>query len=305
MKRESGYMTVAEAAAKWGMSVRCVQMACKRGGIPGVGLSGKAWQIPCQAEKPGRKPRAKGRPKTILAALLAEKHAGISGALYHRLQIEFTYNSNRIEGSRLTHDQTRWIFVTHTIGEIPGEVPVDDIVETMNHFRCIDFILESAGAALTEKYIKTLHSQLKSGTTDSRREWFSVGDYKKLDNVVGSAETCPASKVSEEMSKLLAWYSKTGKTFEDIVEFHVRFESIHPFQDGNGRVGRLIMLKECLKSGLTPIVITDDIKRFYYMGLQEWRGGSFARLRDTCATGQDIFRLWMDKIGYTYLINEK
>lgn len=304
MKNESAYISVAEAAKKWGMSVRSVQIACSKGNIPGVNLLGKSWRIPSLAERPKRKPRAKGHPKTILAALLAEKRAHISGALYHRLQIDFTYDSNHIEGNRLSQDQTRWIFETKTIGKISDNVPVDDLVEMVNHFHCIDLVIESSGAALTEKYIKILHSQLKSGTGDGRNEWFSVGDYRKSDNVIGDIEICPAAKVHEEMVKLLEWYSKSNKTFDEIIDFHVRFESIHPFQDGNGRVGRLIMLKECLKNGHTPFVIIDDIKQSYYLGLQEWRHGSFARLRDTCGTGQDIFKLWLRQIGYNYLIKD-
>lgn len=260
--------------------------------------------IPETAERPKRKPRAKGRPKSILAALKAEKRGQVKGALYHRLQIDFTYNSNHMEGSRLTHAQTRWIFETMTVGKLPESVPVDDIVETANHFRCIDLVIESANAALTERYIKTLHNQLKSGTSDSRKAWFSVGDYKQLDNVVGDMETCPASKVHEEMVKLLAEYNASGKTLTDIIDFHVKFERIHPFQDGNGRVGRLIMLKECLKHGHTPFVIAENIRQFYYLGLQDWSKGRQARLKDTCGTGQDGFKLGLKSFGYSYLIKE-
>ena len=241
------YMSVEEAAQKWGVSIRSVQLHCQKGNVQGVVLSGKAWRIPSSALRPMRKPRAKGRPSTILAALKSEKDSRIKGALYHKLQVDFTYNSNHIEGSRLTHEQTRWIFETHTIGSVSEDIPIDDIVETANHFRCVDMVIESAGAALTERFVKTLHAILKSGTVDGRRAWFSVGDYKKLDNVVGEMETCPTSQVPDEMQKLFAWYARTKKTLEDILEFHVRFEGIHPFQDGNGRIGRLIMLKECLK----------------------------------------------------------
>ena len=304
MQNDTRYISVGEAAKKWGVSVRSVQIACQKGNIPGVNLKGKAWCIPVDADKPSRKPRAKGRPKTILAALLAEKRARIKGALYHRLQIDFTYNTNHMEGSRLTHDQTRWIFETQTVGKIPEDIPVDDLVETVNHFRCIDLVLESAGAALSERYIKMLHAQLKSGTADSRKEWFSVGDYKKLDNVVGDMETCPAGKVHEEMVKLLTEYSASGKSLTDIIDFHVRFERIHPFQEGNGRVGRLVMLKECLKYGHTPFVIAENIKQFYYLGLQDWRFGHTARLKDTCGTGQDVFKLGLKQFGYADLVKE-
>ena len=298
------YMTVGEAAKKWNISVRNVQIHCQKGNIPGVNFKGKAWMIPIEAEKPVRKVRAKGCPKSILAALKAEKRGQIKGALYHRLQVDFTYNSNHMEGSRLTHEQTRWIFETMTVGKLPESVPVDDIVETANHFRCIDLVIESANAALTERYIKTLHNQLKSGTTDSRKAWFSVGDYKQLDNVVGDMETCPASKVHEAMVMLLADYNASEKTLEDIVDFHVKFERIHPFQDGNGRVGRLVMLKECLKHGHTPFVIAENIKQFYYLGLQDWAKGRRARLKDTCGMGQDVFKIGLKSFGYSHLIKE-
>ena len=295
------YMSVAEAAKKWGLTPRSVQIHCVKGNIPGVNLLGKVWQIPADAARPERKPRMRGLPTSILAALKSEKRGRISGGLYHRLQIDFTYNSNHIEGSRLTHEQTRWIFETKTIGELPGDIPVDDIVETANHFRCIDIVIESAGAALTERYVKGLHYQLKSGTTDSRKEWFAVGDYKRLDNVVGEMETCPAKDVHREMAKLLGWWKDAEKTFENLLDLHVRFEQIHPFQDGNGRVGRLILLKECLKYGITPFIIADDMRKYYYLGLQEWRAGSRPRLLDTCRTGQDIFIVGLGKFGYTKL----
>ena len=295
------YMTVAEAAQKWGLTPRSVQIHCVRGNIPGVTLLGKAWRIPANAKRPKRKPRANGLPSSVLAILKAEKRGRISGGLYHRLQIDFTYNTNHMEGSRLTHEQTRWIFETMTIGSLPGDLPVDDVVETANHFRCIDLVIESAGAVLTERYIKTLHAQLKSGTTDSRKDWFAVGAYKRLDNVVGDMETCPAKDVHREMAKLLTWWKHAEKTFENLLDLHVRFETIHPFQDGNGRVGRLILLKECLKHGITPFVIAENFKQFYYLGLQDWRQGNRLRLLDTCRTGQDVFVLGLRQFGHVKL----
>ncbi|MGN0832748.1 MAG: Fic family protein [Kiritimatiellia bacterium] len=298
------YMTVAEAAKKWGVTPRSVQLHCVKGDIAGVNLLGKAWQIPSNAERPQRKPRAKGLPSSIWAALKAEKRGRVAGGLYHRLQIDFTYNTNHMEGSRLTHEQTRWIFETQTVGDIAKDVPVDDIVETANHFRCIDLVLESAGAALTERYVKMLHSQLKSGTSDSRKEWFAVGDYKRLDNIVGEMETCPAKDVPREMAKLLAWYKDAKKTFETLLDLHVRFETIHPFQDGNGRVGRLILLKECLKYGHVPFVIAENMRKFYYLGLSDWRKKRHARLVDTCRTGQDVFVLGLRKFGYAKLADK-
>lgn len=295
------YITVAEASKKWGLTPRSVQLHCLKGNVPGATLHGKSWRIPIDAVRPLRKPRAGKMPTSVLVALKAEKRGRLSGGLYHRLQIDFTYNSNHIEGSRLTHEQTRWIFETKTIGNLPTDIPVDDIVETANHFRCVDIVIESAGAALTERYIKRLHAQLKSGTSDSRKEWFAVGDYKRLDNIVRDMETCPAKDVRCEMEKLLGWYVKAPKTFENILDMHVRFEQIHPFQDGNGRVGRLVLLKECLKHGITPFVISDSMRRFYYLGLQEWRQGSRERLLDTCRAGQDVFVLGLRKFGYDKL----
>lgn len=295
------YMSVAEAAQKWGLTPRNVQIHCEKGNIPGVTMQGKSWQIPVDAGRPMRKPRAKGMPHSILEALKSEKRGRISGGLYHRLQIDLTYNSNHIEGSRLTHEQTRWIFETQTIGNVGADVPVDDIVETANHFRAVDIIIESAGAALTEQYIKKLHAQLKGGTSDSRKAWFKVGEYKKLDNVVGEMETCPAKEVHGEMVKLLAWWKDAEKTLENLLDLHVRFEQIHPFQDGNGRVGRLILLKECLKYGITPFVIAENFKQFYYLGLKDWRQGRRARLMDTCRTGQDVFILGLRQFGHLKL----
>lgn len=298
-------MTAAEAAEKWGLSLRSVQNHCRRGNVPGVSAGADGWLIPADAQRPSRKPRSDRGHGTILDALKAEKNGRVSGGLYHRLQINFTYNSNHIEGSRLTHDQTRWIFETQTIGNLPGNLPVDDIVETANHFRCVDTVIETAGAALTENYIKRLHTILKSGTNDSRKDWFAVGDYKRIENVVGGSETTPAAEVHNAMTALLREYAASGKTLDDILDFHVRFECIHPFQDGNGRIGRLILLKECLKFGHTPFVISDDIKAFYYLGLNEWRRGERLRLRDTCGTGQDLFKLELKRLGYTHLVKDR
>ena len=293
-----------EISKLWKISPRSVRNYCAQGRIADAVLKGKTWMIPVSAVKPARKARFDQIPQSISGILKMEMETRMKGGLYHRLQIDFTYNSNHMEGSRLSHDQTRWIFETMTVGTLPENVPVDDIVETANHFRCIDLVIESANAALTERYIKTLHNQLKSGTSDSRKAWFSVGDYKQLDNVVGDMETCPAGRVHEEMSKLLAQYNATAKSLTDIIDFHVKFERIHPFQDGNGRVGRLIMLKECLKHGHTPFVIAENLRQFYYLGLQDWNRGRPARLKDTCGTGQDVFKLGLKSFGYVHLIKE-
>ena len=294
------FITIEEIAAKWGVTPRQVRSYCAKHRVSGAKLVHGEWKIPSDAVKPERK-RRRTAPTTILGELDAERGSRISGGLYHRLQIDLAYNSNHIEGSRLTHEQTRWIFETKTIGEISADVPVDDIIETANHFRAVDMVIMTATAALTEAYIKRLHEILKSGTTDSRKEWFAVGGYKRLDNVVGEMETCPAKDVHREMAKLLTWWKGAEKSFENLLDFHVRFEQIHPFQDGNGRVGRLILLKECLKHGITPFVIAENFKQFYYMGLQDWRHGSHARLMDTCRTGQDVFILGLRQFGHLKL----
>ncbi len=288
------YISVAEAAKRWGLSERSVRNYCAAQRIEGAVLVGKTWNIPETAVKPERINQRKDAPMELLTRLKAEKKARLHGGIYHRLQIDLTYNSNHIEGSTLTHDQTRYIFETNTIGA--GEtVKVDDVVETANHFKCIDMVIDHATHALTEAFIKQLHAVLKSGTSDSRLDWFAVGDYKKMPNEVGGQETIRPENVADEMKKLLAEYQALPeKTFDDRLEFHHRFETIHPFQDGNGRVGRLLLFKECLRFGIVPFIITDDLKLFYYRGLQSWpteRG----YLRDTCLTAQDAFK---KKLGY-------
>lgn len=288
------YLSVAEFAAKWGLTDRSVRKYCADGKIAGAFLTGKTWNIPEDAQKPARKPRESSKPKTLLAILRDQKDSRLSGGIYHRVQIDLTYNSNHIEGSRLTHDQTRYIFETNTIGITDGSVNVDDIVETTNHFRCIDSIIDNATHALSEKYIKELHLLLKSGTSDSRKSWFAVGDYKKLPNEVGNRETVAPEYVHDEISELIAEYNALENvTFEDIIAFHVRFERIHPFQDGNGRIGRLIMFKECLKHNIVPFIIDESHKMFYYRGLSEW---DYERgyLLDTCLCAQDKFKRLLD-----------
>ncbi len=285
------YVSVEEMAALWGLSPRTVRNYCKEGRIPGARQLGHAWMLPEDAARPSRRPRSKkGRAMPSLLELLQDEclqHR--KGGLYHRIQIDLTYNSNHIEGSRLTQEETRYIFETNTIGQ-NGPANVDDIVETMNHFRCVDFILQHARQRITEKMVKELHFMLKNGTTDSRKAWFAVGDYKKLPNTIGEQETVAPDKVSEAVRALLSWYNKrTRPAFDDILDFHVRFEQIHPFQDGNGRVGRLLLFKECLHHNAIPFIITDDLKFYYYRGLQEWQQEK-GYLRDTCLTAQDRFR---------------
>lgn len=237
---------------------------------------------------------------TLLAALREQKQTGMKGGIYHKTQIDLTYNSNHIEGSRLTHEQTRYIFETNTIGLADGKaINVDDIVETVNHFRCIDIIIDEAEEPLTVELMKTLHGTLKRGTSDSRKEWFAVGAYKRLPNEVGGEATCPPELVAEQMEALLNDYHTGHSSFEDILNLHVRFERIHPFQDGNGRVGRLIMFKECLRSGIVPFIITDDLKMFYYRGLREW-GHVNDYLTDTCLTAQDQYKAALDYFRINY-----
>lgn len=294
------YLSAAEAAKKWKISERSVRNYCAKGRVEGAVLKGKTWKIPADAEKPQRSNTKTAKPQTLLEILQHEKAARYSGGIYHKTQIEMTYNSNHIEGSRLTHDQTRYIFETNTIGVTGEAVNVDDVIETANHFRCIDFIIEHAKSALTEKMIKELHLMLKTGTSDARQEWFAVGAYKKMPNEVGGMATAMPEDVAAEMQALLAAYSaKKAKTLEDILDFHVRFERIHPFQDGNGRVGRLIMFKECLKYGIVPFIIEDNLKMFYYRGLKEW-GREKGYLTDTCLIAQDRYKAYLDYFRIKY-----
>lgn len=301
---DDNLISVDEIARKWGVSPRAVRNYCAMGRIDGAVLIGKVWKIPGNAVKPARKSRSDQIPQTVAGLLKMEMDARLKGGLYHRLQIDFTYNTNHMEGSRLTRDQTRWIFETMTVGELPPDVRLDDVFETANHFRCIDRVIATCGAALTEAYVKNLHRILKTGTSDAAKGWFAVGDYKRLENVVGDRETCPVKDVHRMMVELLKDYAASEKTFEDIVDFHVRFETIHPFLDGNGRVGRLILLKECLKHGYTPFVIAENLKRFYYLGLQDWRQGRRERLLDTCRTGQDVFALGLRQFGHRRLADK-
>ena len=294
------YLSVAEMAKKWDVSERSVRNYCAKGRVPGAFLTGKTWNIPESVRKPERSNKRKEKPITLLDILQEEKAGKYSGGIYHKTQIDLTYNSNHIEGSRLTHDQTRYIFETNTIGVEKEALNVDDVIETVNHFRCIDMIIDHARATLTEKFIKELHLILKTGTSDSRKDWFAVGAYKKLPNEVGGIDTALPEEVSDKMKALLVEYnSKEEKSFEDILDFHVKFERIHPFQDGNGRVGRLIMFKECLKYNIVPFIIEDNLKMFYYRGLKEWNDEN-GYLTDTCLTAQDRFKAYLDyfRIGY-------
>ena len=240
------------------------------------------------------------RNKLLLDILQEEKSSGYEGGIYHKTQIELTYNSNHIEGSSLTHEQTRYIFETNTIDVENGSLNVDDVIETANHFRIVSLIIDNAKSTLTQEFIKKLHLLLKNGTSDSRKDWFAVGGYKKFPNEVGGMNTTLPEEVPEKMKELLNEYNvKEEKSLDDVLDFHVKFEKIHPFQDGNGRVGRLIMFKECLKYNIIPFIIEDDLKMFYYRGLAEWETEK-GYLRDTCLTAQDRYKAYLDyfRIGY-------
>ena len=291
------YISVSDFARQYGVSERTVRNYCATGKIEGAFLTGKTWNIPVEATLPKW---GKAYSSPLLKTLREQKQMHLKGGIYHRTQIDLTYNSNHIEGSRLTHDQTRYIFETNTIGITTESVNVDDIIETSNHFRCIDLIIDRAEERLTEPFIKGLHEMLKSGTSDSRHEWFAVGEYKRLPNEVGGNETTPPEEVHREMQRLLREYNAKGeKTLEDILDLHHRFECIHPFQDGNGRVGRLVMFKECLANGHVPFIITDELKMFYYRGLQHWpyiKG----YLMDTCLTAQDNYKALLDCFRVKY-----
>lgn len=283
------YLSSEEIASIWKVSVRSVRNYCNKGRVPGSILNGKTWLIPENAKKPKRETRHYIRNRTLLDVLLDEKEGQVKGGIYHKLQIEMTYNSNHIEGSKLTHDQTRYIYETKTIGATEKNINIDDIIETANHFRCVDIVIESAKYKLTEAFIKQLHFILKSGTSDSRKTWFKIGDYKLMDNEVGGNDTCPVSEVKAQIKELLKKYnSKQNVTVEDIIEFHYEFEKIHPFQDGNGRVGRLIAFKECLKHNITPFYIDNKFKWEYYNGLKNYPEEK-GYLIETCKLGQDLY----------------
>ena len=293
------FISVKEYALAHGVSERTVRNYCAQGKIPSAQLIGKTWNIPSDAPFPTRKNK-KIKISSLLTTLREQKEMKLKGGIYHRTQIELTYNSNHIEGSRLSKEQTRFIFETNTIGVSDAAVNVDDIIETTNHFRCVDYIIDRAMEPLTEDLIKQLHKMLKSGTTDATKSWFAVGAYKKLPNEVGGIETVEPKDVEDSVRALLMDYRKKNAiSFVDILDFHERFEAIHPFQDGNGRVGRLIMFKECLQHGHVPFIITDELKMYYYRGLHEWkRTPGF--LMDTCLTAQDMYKNILDYFKIKY-----
>ena len=288
------FLSVVQIAKKWNLSERSVRNYCATGKVDGAFLTGKTWNIPEDAQKPDRANKRADAPSALLDILKAEKNVGLSGGIYHKVQIELTYNSNHMEGSKLTHEQTRYIFETNTVGLENGAVNVDDIIETANHFKCIDIVIDSAKKPMTEAFVKLLHRTLKSGTTQARRDRFAVGDYKKLPNTVGDMLTARPEEVAEKMKSLLSEYNADKeKSFDDLLDFHYRFECIHSFQDGNGRVGRLLLFKECLKHDIVPFIIDDELKLFYYRGLREWKNEK-GYLRYTCLAAQDKFKKYLD-----------
>ena len=294
------YILSDETAKIWQISERSVRNYCAQGRVPGAILDGKIWQIPADAKKPERSIRHVVKNESVLQVLKREKDSRQKNGLYHKIQIDLTYNSNHMEGSALSHEQTLYIFETKTIGATEQAVKIDDIIETVNHFRCIDLVIDGAKSKLTESFIKQLHFVLKTGTTDSTKTWFAVGDYKRLENEVGGAETTKAAEVPAAIKKLLEEYNSLAEpSFDDILDFHVQFEKIHPFQDGNGRVGRLIMFKECLKHNFVPFIITEELKLFYYRGIKNWQEER-GYLRDTCLTAQDDMKKVLDYFRIKY-----
>ena len=291
------YISVLQFAEKYGISERTARNYCATGKIDGAFLTGKTWNIPADALVPHRR---KQHISPLLQRLREEKETGLRGGIYHRTQINLTYNSNHMEGSRLTEEQTRYIFETNTLGITSENTRIDDILETVNHFRCIDYIIDHASDTITENHLKQLHLILKTNTSDSQKSWFVVGDYKKLANEVGGNETIPPEQVRAHIRKLLSEYNSVKKVqFDDILNFHVQFERIHPFQDGNGRVGRLLMFWQCLQSGHVPFIITEELRLYYYRGLQNW-GHIDGYLRDTCLTAQDRFKTLLDYFRIKY-----
>lgn len=285
-------MTKTALSAALGISSRTIAKISKGEKLSKKTLEKIAARLGCGADELCREIS----DNAILQILRDEKDAGISGGLYHELQVRMTYNSNHIEGSRLTEAQTRMIFETETIPAGDG-VPVDDILETVHHFRAIDYVIDTAEAPLTEKLVKRLHYILKHDTKDAQLPWFAVGDYKKRANLVGGRETTKPEDVSERMKALLEIYNgRKIVTLQDVIELHANFEHIHPFQDGNGRVGRLIALKECLRHNIVPFLIEDAKKHFYYQGLNEWPKEK-ERLTETCLDGQDTFKRLLDMLG--------
>lgn len=291
------YISVIQFAEKYGISERTARHYCATGKIKGAFLTGKTWNIPADAPL---SQKGKKKISQLLQRLREEKESKLKGGIYHRTQVDLTYNSNHIEGSRLTKEQTRYIFETNTLGITTENMRIDDIMETVNHFRCIDYIIDHATDKITETHIKQLHLILKTNTSDSQKSWFAVGDYKKLANEVGGEETIQPNAVHKHMKKLISDYNAIKQIeLDDILNFHVQFERIHPFQDGNGRVGRLVMFWQCLQNEIVPFIITEELRLYYYRGIQNW-GHTNGYLHDTCLTAQDNYKAFLDYFKIKY-----
>lgn len=291
------YLSVIQYAEKYGISERTARNYCASGRIEGAFLTGKTWNIPVDAPLPVKH---KPRYSPLLTRLIEEKEVRLKGGIYHRTQIDLTYNSNHIEGSRLTKEQTRYIFETNTLGITTENTRIDDIMETVNHFRCIDYIIDHATEKITETHIKYLHGLLKANTSDSQKDWFAVGDYKRLPNEVGGKATAKPEEVHKKMKALIVRYNTLKQVeLDDILDFHVQFECIHPFQDGNGRIGRLLMFWQCLQAGTVPFIITEELCLYYYRGIQNW-GHVNGYLRDMCLTAQDHYKTLLDYFKIKY-----
>lgn len=289
------YLSVKEMAKLWNVSERTVRNYCYHGKIPGAFLTGKSWNIPEDASLPIKNNITNNN---LLNILQEEKNMGLKGGIYHKTQVLLTYNSNHIEGSKLSEDETNLIFETNTVSGT--SINVDDIIETKNHFKCFNYIIDNAKKELNEELIKKIHYILKFNTSDSFKDWFNVGEYKKLPNEVGGITTASPANVKTEIKKLLDEYKNIkNKDINTIIWFHQRFETIHPFQDGNGRVGRLIIFKECLHYNIIPFIITDDLKLFYYRGLKEWNNEK-GYLIDTCLTAQDRYKKYLEYFNIAY-----
>ena len=294
------YLSTSEAAELWGVSERSVRNYCALGRVPGAIRAGRSWLVPADMQKPPRENGREPQESALLKRLREERDAHVKGGIYHKLQVEFTYSSNHMEGSRLTLDQTRLIFDTATV-RADGEVlRIDDVFEAANHFRCIDYCLEVAREPLSESVIKEFHRLLKQSTSDAALDWFAVGEYKRVPNEVGGHGTTAPQDVSQAMKSLLRRYDPRARhELRDLLAFHVDFERIHPFQDGNGRVGRLVLLKESLREGMVPPIITADMHWYYNRGIVQW-GHEDGYLTDTILAAQDRVVSWLDYFGIPY-----
>lgn len=294
------YIPVSVAARQWNISVRSVRHYCAQGRIEGAWIEGRSWRIPFDARKPERSNKSTVAPSPLLRRLRIEQERRIHGGAYQMVQVALTYHSNRIEGSRLTEEQIRSIWETKTIENPSSPINVDDIIIAVNHFRCIGLVIERSHRKLSESFILLLHQTLMRGTSRERTPWFAIGGYKLLPNEVGGIETTEPEDVKDAMASLLDDYnSRTVQDLDDLLEFHHRFETIHPFQDGNGRIGRLILFKECLKHRIVPFIITEELKLFYYRGLAKWNTER-GYLRDTALSAQDQFRQRLEYFRIPY-----